>query len=66
MCVCVCVVILGGEVRGLQVGGRWHLGPQGPFKETQVPFKVGSKKADNGFSTAQSGSLNHDCWGAMG
>lgn len=64
--VCVCVVILGGEVRGFQVGGQWYLVPRGFFKETQVPFRVGSKKADNGFSTAQSEPLSHDCWGAMG
>ena len=63
---CVCVVSLGGEVRGFQVGGQWYLVPRGSFKETQVPFRVGSKKADNGFHTAQSEPLSHDCWGATG
>lgn len=66
MCVFVCVVILGGEVRGFQVGGQWYQVTQGSCEETLVPFRVESKKADNGFSTAQSEPLSRDCCGAMG
>lgn len=66
MCVFVCVVILGGEVRGFQVGGQWCRVTQGSCKETLVPFRVESEKADNGFSTVQSEPLSRDCCGAMG